>query len=176
MKLFEYIKNEIFVPRLSKTGVLVIYDHNKRYKDICADMGSKKIKVVDASESSILGRETALKILNDFGYSRAKIEGVVIYVPAKLPITDEDKQRDPFSIYTVCGTYFPDGDGDEYMSICLKFKPDHSAEVRKIFGENNNPPFEVIDAIGGGAGWPILHALLKSSSAVEIILSLLAPS
>jgi hypothetical protein len=29
---------------------------------------------------------------------------------------DEEKQRDPFALYTVCGNVFPDGNGDEYMA------------------------------------------------------------
>jgi hypothetical protein len=177
MQLKEYIKNEIFLPRLKKNGILVIYDRHGICRNACLELETPKIKVIDAGESSILSREAALKTLYDFGKYNSKLEGMAVYVPAKPPVTEEDKQRDPFSVYGACGNIFPDGDGDDYINICLKFKPDHSTEVRKVFSENKLPSFETIDAIGsGGTGWPTLHAALKVDSAAEILTSILAPS
>lgn len=176
MQLKEYIKNEIFVARLKKNGVLAVYDERGIYREACLELQTAKIKVIDAGESSILSREAALKTLCDFGRYNTKLEGMIVYVPAKPPVTEADRQRDPFSIYAACGSVFPDGDGDDFMNICLKFKPDHSTEVRKVFSENKLPSFETIDAAGGGAGWPVLRSSLKAGSAAEIITAVLAPS
>ena len=71
------------------------------------------------------------------------------YVTSAIPVTDEDKQRDHFSVYSACGEVFPNGDGDSYLSLCLKAKPDHQTEVRKAFEEDSNPSFAVINGIGG---------------------------
>lgn len=81
-----------------------------------------------------------------------------------------------FALYIVCGSVFPDGDGDEYQNLCLAAKPDHTTQIRRIFSENPDPPFAVIDAVGGGTGWPNLQALLKVESARDILFALLAPS
>ena len=67
------------------------------------------------------------------------------------------------------------GDGDEYLSLCLKAKPDHATEIRHVFSENPAPSFAVIDAVGGGLGWPSLRALLAAESARDILFALLAP-
>jgi hypothetical protein len=128
MQLKEYIKNEIFLPRLKKNGILVIYDRHGICRNACLELETPKIKVIDAGESSILSREAALKTLYDFGKYNSKLEGMAVYVPAKPPVTEEDKQRDPFSVYGACGNIFPDGDGDDYINICLKFKPDRGAQ------------------------------------------------
>jgi hypothetical protein len=48
--------------------------------------------------------------------------------------------------------------------------------VRRVFAQDPSPAFEVIDAIGGGGGWPTLQALLKVESARDILYALLAPS
>src|SRR3712207_7474880 len=45
-----------------------------------------------------------------------------------------------------------------------------------LFRSNPSPSFEVIDAVGGGAGWPQLRATLKADSARDILAALLAPS
>jgi hypothetical protein len=88
----------------------------------------------------------------------------------------EEKQVDPFAIYSACGAVFPDGDGDNYLSLCLKFKMDHQTQVRAIFEQAPNPCFSVIDAIGGGLNWPNLRALLHVESTRDILLALLVPS
>ncbi len=58
---------------------------------------------------------------------------LLVYVPAKPPLTDEERQIDPFAVYAACGALFPDGDGDGYESICLKAKPDNATEIRRLF-------------------------------------------
>ena len=35
-----------------------------------------------------------------------KIEGLIVYVPANKPLTDEQKQADPFSIYVEWAVFF----------------------------------------------------------------------
>jgi len=60
-------------------------------------------------------------------------------LPAKAPLTDERKQHDPFAVYGVCGQFSPAGDGDEYLSLCLKARADHATEIRRIFNADPNP-------------------------------------
>jgi hypothetical protein len=78
-------------------------------------------------------------------------------------------------LYSVCGNVFPEGDGDEYLSLCLKAKPDYATEIRAVFEKDSNPGFAVIDAVGGGLGWPALRALLGAESSRDILFGLLVP-
>jgi hypothetical protein len=114
--------------------------------------------------------------MRKFGQPNPPIEGILIYVPARAPRTDEEKQRDPFAVYGAAGAFFPESDGDEYESICIKARADYATEIRRIFNENPSPSFEVIDAVGGGNAWPNLQSLLKVDSARDILFALLAPS
>jgi len=101
----------------------------------------------------------------------------LIYVPSKRPETDEQKQADPFALYAECGAVFPQDDGDEYLSLCLRARPDHATEIRQVFATTpSGPTFAVIDAIGGGVNWPHLRATLKVESGREILAALLAPT
>lgn len=170
----KFIQEEVIRPRLAKAEVLVVYDPAHIYRDLCVELSSEDILVVDASESSILSREAAIKGLCEMGKSGSK-KTMLIYIPTKQPLTDEEKQQDPFAIYGAIGSAFPQGDGDEYLNLCLKAKADHSTEIRKVFQDNPIPPFDVIDAIGKGPGWPHLQACLGMESAREIIITLLVP-
>ncbi|MFH2063617.1 MAG: PglZ domain-containing protein [Pseudomonadota bacterium] len=180
MEIIKYIQNHVFLPRIQKNCVLVVYDPEKMYQDVCLTIpeepANNSIKVIDAGNSSITSREDALKALKELGSPSSGLKGLLVYVPAKAPETEESKQKDPFSLYTVCGSVFPDGAGDAYMHICLKAKPDHATEIRRIFSQDPQPSFAVIDAIGGGKGWPNLQVALSVESANDILFALLAPT
>ena len=176
MAIQTFIQDEMLLPRLRRNGVLVLYDPAQRYRILCLALASETLRVVDATESSIESRESAMQALHELGRPNTPLTGLLVYVPAQVPLTDEAKQQDPFALYAVCGSQFPDGDGDEYQSLCLKAQPDHATAIRQIFAQDPNPSFAVIDAVGGGLGWPNLRALLGVESARDILFALLVPS
>lgn len=177
MNITEFIRESVLRPRLKKVGCMVVYDAEHRYHELCLGLGSDDVLVVDASESSIESREAAIEALRQIGQPKSQVESLLIYVPAKRPETDEQKQIDPFALYAECGSVFPENDGDEYLSLCLRARPDHATKIRQVFADNpSGPAFAVIDAIGGGSNWPQLRGTLKVESAREILAALLAPS
>lgn len=176
MSIESFIKDEVFIPRLQQNGILLIYDAQRRYLDIAASLESEDIQFVNAATGSIESREAALHRLQVLGESTGSTKCLVVYVPKERPETDEQKQQDPFSIYALCGSVFPETDGDEYMNLCLRYKPDYDSDIRRVFSENENPSFDIINAVGGTGGWPTLMALLKVDSARDILFALLAPS
>lgn len=175
MGIREFIQTDILLPRVKRSGVLVVYDPDLRYRELCQRLGADGLHFIDATESSIESREVALNMLGELGSSNSETTGLLVYVPAAAPVSDEDRQRDPFALYSVCGNVFPEGDGDEYLSLCLKAKPDHATAIRSVFEKDPNPSFAIIDAIGGGVGWPTLRAQLGAESSRDILFGLLAP-
>lgn len=177
MSMADFIRESILLPRLKQSGCLVVYDADKRYREQCFDLAAEKVLVVDASESSIESREAALLALREVGHPHMPLKGVLIYVPHRPPENEEEKQCDPFALYAEVGSVFPQDDGDEYLSLCLRAKPDHATQIRQVFATTSGwPTFAVIDAIGGGVGWPQLRTTLRVESGREILVALLAPS
>jgi hypothetical protein len=176
MSIVEFIRDKLLLPRLIKYGVLVVYDPERRYRDLCLSLADDGRQLVDTTESGIESRFAALRALKDLGSAQSKVKSLLVYVPAGKPITPEQKQADPFALYTECGAVFPEDDGDEFENICLRAKPDYATEIRRIFAQNPSPSFEVVDAVGGGLNWPQLRATLKADSARDILAALLAPS
>jgi len=174
MSIAEFIQNKILRPRLQKSGSLVVYDPAGYYHDVCNSLADEKLLVVDASKSSIESRIAAMQGLRDV--IARQLAGILVYVPAKAPESDEERQADPFAPIAAAGAVFPEGDGDSFESLCLKAKPDHTSAIRAIFEQDASPSFAVVDAIGGGLGWPNLRALLKVESARDIIFALLVPN
>jgi hypothetical protein len=176
ISIANYIRDEVFSARLRRSAVLVVYDVHRRYRELCLSLACDAVAVVDVSDSSIESREAAVRVFVSIGRGEPGPKELLIYVPAPAPITDEERQADPFAAYTVCGGSFPNGDGDEYFSLCLKAKPDHATEIRCLFEQDPSPSFALIDNVGGGLQWPTLRTLLQTESARGILFTLLVPS
>jgi hypothetical protein len=123
MSIKTIIQTQLLLPRLRKHGVLVVYDPERRCRELCLELASERRVVVDAGESSIESRAAALAALQTLGRPNSPLEGLLVYVPAAKSLTDEAKQRDVFSLYAACGAVFPDGDGDEYLSLAWALWP-----------------------------------------------------
>lgn len=174
MSIKTFIQQKILTERLQKSEVLVVYDQHGLYRGLCNELADEQTLVVDASESSIESREAAMAGLQRIG--KQKLKAMLVYVPNAAPVTDEQRQKDPFSVHVAVGDYFPKSAGDEYQSICLRAKSDNATEVRRVFAANPKPDFSVIDAIGTVGGWPILKSKLGKESTAEILQAILSPS
>ena len=174
MKLSEYIKEKVFEPRLKQSKVLVVHDPDHRYREIVQEMESKDTKVVYGDKSTIEPRQEAQDILIKIGKGKDGPKGLVVYLDRKLPIDDRDKQLEPFSAMAVAGEAFPKGDGDSFQSLCRKAKPEHAAEVDRLFAEGE-PSFAHLDALdeGESGGWPRLKVLTGGSSTEDILFQFL---
>ncbi len=173
MTIRAYIRNEIFIRRAQECGIIVIYDPARRYRDIALSMTSDTCRVINASQSVIEQREAATDALT--ALAEGQIHQLVIWLPVVRPEDNDGKQRDPFAVFAEIGAVFPQGDGDDYASLCRRAKPDHIPEINRLFAEGE-PSFEMVDALDQGGAWPKLKTLLGANSAKEILLGILSPN
>lgn len=175
MAIAEFIK-DYFRKRLEKSFCLVIYDPIGMYKNIVQKMEDDSCRVVDGSKSTILGREKAMDAWRKIAMNKGKQKHLVIYLPIKKPITDEERQQDPYQIFAIGGSEFPRDDGDTYQTLCHKTAPDLVAQIYELF-KVGVPDFNTIDnLIIGRSNWPTLRTKLKVESATEILTAFLSPA
>lgn len=170
MTIREYLQTQVFGRRAHEHGSLVLYDPVRRYRDVALALASERCRVLDASRSVIEQREAATEALADL--ASGKIDQFVVWVPAPRPADNEAKQRDPFAVFAEVGAVFPEGDGDDYVSLCRRAKPDHIPELNRLF-DGGEPSFEMVDAVDQGGSWPKLKTLLSAASSKELLLGLL---
>jgi hypothetical protein len=175
VKVADYIRQR-FQAGLEAGECLVVYDPERRYREVVLPMASERLEVVDASGSSILAREAALRAWLALGATGKGERQLLVYVPTPKPAEPHEQARDPLWVFAVGGAVFPDGDADEYLELCLKAKPEHAERVRALFEQDPNLSFETLDALDAGADWPKLRSLLGVQSAREILTALLAPT
>lgn len=172
MKIRDFVQKEVFASRAAKHGALLIYDAARRYRDLALALATPQCRVIDVGPSVIEARETAVRALRDL--TEGKIQQLIVWIPARKPESDEDRQGDPFSVLGRIGAEFPAGDADDYAALCRVAKPDHAVEINKLF-EQGEPSFDTLDALDQGGAWPKLKTLLGADSPREILLGLLAP-
>ena len=92
-------------------------------RDLCLNMATERICVVDAGAGSLPGRQAMQQALRELGWPGPTLDGLLVYVPANAPLTDEAWQANPFAAATACGAVFPDGADDDYEQLCLRARP-----------------------------------------------------
>ncbi len=171
MKIEEHIRDR-FRHALREAPSLVIYDPDGRYREIALSLGDAGATVVDGSGTLLEGREAAMKAWLALPGMAGRL---VVYLPFRKPLKEEERLDDPYLAFRVGGAEFPDGAGDEYAALCKQAFPDKAAQVEALFAARV-PDFGTVDLLEAGATWPKLRALLKAEAAWEIVAALLAPS
>lgn len=175
MTISTYIREKVLEPRLREKQVVVLYDDAGRYHDLAKSAASDKIRVIDASDSVVEAREAAMEAVTALGTQPEKASSVLVYVPGSPPTDDEARTSDFFSALAAAGDFFPNGDGDSYLNLCLSAKPDFGTRIRELFA-GGEPSFEAVDAIGDGGGrFPRLKTELGCESNAEILATFMAP-
>lgn len=171
MKIEQFIKSEL-ERRIEEKSCLVIYDDEGRYRSIAQSLAAASTMLVDATDSVILARESALETWA--GLSAKPGARLVVYLPYAKPTTPRSWQEDPFAPFALGGSVFPDGDSDSFREICLKAFPTRRKDVQQLF-DDGDPSFQAVDGLAGGAVWPTLRALFKLDSERELLTALIAP-
>lgn len=175
MKIKNYIQ-DLLSQRLANAECLVVYDPEQRYQELILALKSERSQIVDGSVSAILAREEATAAWLQMGAASTGSGRLLVYLPIKKPLTDEDKQRDPFQAFVLGGDAFPRGDGDSYLSLCLQAKPGFENQIYQLFAGGSEPSFRMVDALDRGSTWPQLRTLLSVESPREILVGLLCPT
>ncbi len=173
MTIQDYIKS-YFENSIGQSTNLVVYDPDEKYRDIIESITDYEI--IDASQSTILGRERALELWSEMGSQPQKYKGLLIYLPIARPKNTQQLLENPYLMFEIAGAVFPQSDADTFKTLCHKAFPDKIAQIDKIFESDQNPDFETINtAIKTDQGWPVLRNLLKVESTEEILIALLSP-
>ncbi len=88
MTIHSFIQSHVLLPRLQQHGVLIVYDPDQRYRDLCLEIASENRIVVDAGVSSIEARESAMATLQQMGQvdTLLRTRASVGWLPELLPV------------------------------------------------------------------------------------------
>ena len=173
MDITAYISNHLKL-KLLNSPVLVVYDPSNRYHKIVLSLADEKVKVFDVTASAFEAKEDATEYfshtLPNDGTAR-----MVVYIPFDAPTDRQERIRDPFSVFSLCGVVFPSKPEDRYIELCKACFPDKELQIDELF-KNENPGFDTINALAEGTKWAKLETVTGGKSPKEILLTLLLPT
>lgn len=161
-----------WISRMSdKHPVLTVYDPEGKYTSLLPLAENKGITVINTTKTPFAAYEQAFDFyLNKLGIDREA--RMLIYRSKHIPATEGEKSDDPFYALSQIGECFPFGPNDDLLMISKRFLPNKTAEIDKLQAEGNLK-FNSINALQGGASYPVLENLTHGKSPKEMTLGLL---
>ena len=160
--------------KLNHVPVLVVYDPENRYHKIVLSLANEQVKVFDVSDSAIEAKENATEYFSKT-LPNDDTARMVVYIPFEAPTERQERIRDPFSVFSLCGVVFPANPEDRYIELCKACFPDKELQIDELF-KTEQPDFETINALSEGTKWAKLETVTGGKSPKEIILTLLLPT
>lgn len=178
MTFAEYLLDNIFLPRLQERRVLVVFDPQKRYLEICQQLQSEQCRVVLTEGRPISSRQEAMERWMEMGADTTFQSQMLLYCVEAPPVPGSEAHlAHPFAAYMAIGHQFPSlRAGDDFKQLCHRFLRGRTAEVEQLFA-GAEPTFAMIDSlVEGSNAVPRLKALFGSADATQIIRRFLVPN
>lgn len=176
MTFAEHISQNVFLPRLKKHRILVVYDEHDRFKDICTSLASDQCKIINTETRPVSSRQQAMERWKEMAEDQTYQSQMLILCHGPAPKDNDERQQDPFASYAAVGASFPSRASDEYKMLCYGFLKDRTAEIDQLFAGDTEPAFALIDNLAGGShSHPYLQELFGSADASKIIPNFLVP-
>jgi hypothetical protein len=178
MTFAEYLLDHIFLPRLQERRVLVVFDPQKRYLEICQHLQSEQCQVVFTEGRPISSRQEAMERWMAMGADTTFQSQMLLYCVEASPVPGSEAHlAHPFAAYMAIGHQFPSlRAGDDFKQLCHRFLRGRTAEVEQLFA-GAEPTFAMIDSlVEGSNAVPRLKALFGSPDATQIIRRFLVPN
>ncbi|MDB4657249.1 PglZ domain-containing protein [Verrucomicrobiales bacterium] len=177
MTFFEHLQSRVLEPRLKESRILVVFDPDGRYEDLCMGFSDSNRTILNTTRKPLSTRLDAMQAWKHLCADTTHASQLLIYSRDPVPLTEEEQRSNPYSAYVAMGGRFPDGPNDDYEQLCLAFLPDRRTELGQLFAGDALPEFQHIDSLAGGANsHPRLEAIFNTGEATKIVTSFLAPS
>jgi hypothetical protein len=179
MKFSSFLEKKL-ADLLSDRRIVVWYDAEgdfggfvRRMQD--AERGGRSAfpstEIIDTRESLLKARRRADEVyrwMNESENPAERDSCLLIYVPRRRGVTEEEKMRDPFEVYALAGAAFGDTEDQKMESLARQAMPGKADEITRLFREGK-PDMALLDALVQTRRWPILNNVFKTETPAEII-------
>ena len=155
---------------LNDRRIVVWYDGEGRFEEFAASFNAPNCEVLSAAESTLKTRRRADEIYRLMNESENPAEAgrcMLIYIPRRRGVTEEEKMRDPFEVYALAGAAFGDTEDQQMESLARQAMPDRAEEITRLFREGR-PTIQLLDGLEKTQRYPLLHEVLRTESPTEV--------
>ena len=176
MKFTSFLHKKI-VDLLGDRRIVVWYDAEGDFKSFAAEFNAPNCEVLSAEASVLKARRRAdeiYRLMNESENPSERDRCLLIYVPGRKGVSEEEMMRDPFEVYARAGIGFGHAslEPENLESLAKQAMPQKAEEITRLFREGK-PDITLLDGLEKTQRWPLLNDVFRTETPAEIIASAL---
>lgn len=170
MKFTSFLHKKL-VDLLNDRRIVVWYDADGAFKDFVRAFNAPNCVVLSAEESVLKTRRRADEIyrfMNESEDPGERDRCMLIYIPGRRGVTEDERMRDPFEVYAMAGTAFGDTEDQKAESLARQAMPDRAEEITRLFREGK-PTIDLLDGLEKSQRWPLLNEVFGTETPADVV-------
>ena len=170
MKFTSFLHKKL-IDLLGERRIVVWYDAERNFTSFASQFSAPNCEVLSAEASVLKTRRRAdemYRLMNESGNSTERDRRLLIYIPRRRGVGEEEKMRDPFEVYAISGAPFGDTEDQKMESLARQAMPDKADEITRLFREGK-PDIALLDGLERTQHWPLLNDVFRTETPAEII-------
>jgi hypothetical protein len=155
---------------LNDRRIVVWYDAYGDFKSFAAAFNAPNCEVLSAETSVLKTRRRAdevYRLMNESENPSERDRCLLIYIPRRRGVTEDEKMRDPFEVYAMAGAPFGDTEDQKIESLARQAMPQKADEITRLFREGK-PNIALLDGLEKTQRWPLLHDVFRTETPADI--------
>src|SRR5690606_20656262 len=146
------------------------YDADGDFRDFVKTFNAPNCELLSAEESVLKTRRRAdeiYRLMNESENPGERDRCLLIYIPGRRGVTEDERMRDPFEVYAMAGTAFGDTEDQKMESLARQAMPDRVEEITRLFREGK-PTIDLLDGLEKSQRWPLLNEVFGTETPADV--------
>jgi hypothetical protein len=168
---FSSFLHKRLIDLLNDRHIVAWFDAEGDFKFFAAAFTGPNCEVLSAEASVLKARRRAdeiYRLMNESGNPTERDRCLLIYIPLRRGVTEDEKMRDPFEVYAMAGAPFGDAEDQKIESLARQAMPQKADEITRLFREGR-PDIALLDGLEKTQSWPLLNGIFRTETPAEII-------
>ena len=170
MKFTSFLHKKL-VELLNDRRIVVWYDTDGDFTGFVRTFNAPNCEVLSAEESVLKTRRRAdeiYRLMNESKNPGERDRCLLIYIPGRRGVTEDERMQDPFEVYAMAGTAFGDTEDQKTESLARQAMPDRVEEITRLFHEGK-PTIDLLDRLEKLQRWPLLNEVFGTETPVDVV-------
>lgn len=170
MKFTSFLHKKL-VDLLNDRRIVVWYDADGDFTGFVRTFNAPNCEVLSAEESILKTRRRAdeiYRLMNESENPGERDRCLLIYIPGRRGVTEDERMRDPFEVYAMAGTAFGDTEDQKPASLARQAMPDRVEEITRLFREGK-PTIDLLDGLEKSQRWPLLNEVFGTETPADVV-------
>ena len=170
MKFTTFLHKKL-VGLLNDRRIVVWYDAELDFGAFAKALHAPNCETLSAAESVLRARRRAdetYRLINESENPGERDRCLLVYVPRRRGMNEDERMRDPFEVYAMAGAAFGDAEDQKLESLARQSMPEKADEITRLFREGK-PDIALLDTLETTWHWPVLNDVFRTETPSDLI-------